>query len=176
MLLQRAKTQSERFIINRRAHDENISKLATKLKQESHEKAFAEWEIKGHAVEKKTYLKERTSNLRDIMIENIENRRKKLNNLLKKEEEQYKHEIECLEETPEQVRERMLNRVKELKVRKEEERKKFVENQYERRFEDEADELRKVDCDFKELKTMHERNIQMMEKQKNLIENFEGNF
>lgn len=174
MLLQRAKTQSERFIINRRMQDDSINKLASKLKQESHERAFANWEIKGQTVEKKKFYNQRLSNLRELAQQQIDQRRDNLNFLLKNETEQYKKEIQDLEETPEQVRARMLNRVKELKQQKEENRKKFVEEQYERRFEDEADELRKVDADFKELKTMQERNLQMMEKQKNMVENFEG--
>ena len=135
---------------------------------------FANWEIKGQTVEKKKFYNQRLSNLRELAQQQIDQRRDNLNFLLKNETEQYKKEIQDLEETPEQVRARMLNRVKELKQQKEENRKKFVEEQYERRFEDEADELRKVDADFKELKTMQERNLQMMEKQKNMVENFEG--
>lgn len=69
----------------------------------------------------------------------------------------------------------MLLRVKELKTQKELERQKYVTEQYERKFEEEADELRKIDVDFKQLKTTHERNIQTMEKQKALIDNYNGN-
>ncbi len=70
----------------------------------------------------------------------------------------------------------MLQRLNELKTQKEIERQKFVNDQYERRFEEEADELRKIDGEFKEHKTTHERNMQIMEKQKALIENYNGNF
>lgn len=68
----------------------------------------------------------------------------------------------------------MLQRVKELKTQKELERQKYSTQQYERRFEEEADELRKIDFDFKELKTSHERNMQTMEKQKAMIDNYNG--
>ena len=36
--------------------------------------------------------------------------------------------------------------------------------------------MRKVDQDFKELRTAYERNIQMVEKQKNMHEQYEGIF
>lgn len=172
MLLQRAKTQSERFITSRRAQEESINKLATKLKQESHEKHFANWEIKGQTVFKKQFINNRMSQLREIAQEQIQQRRDRLNDMLQRENEAYKQEIEGMEETPAQVRERMLKRVAQLKQMKEEERRKYVEQQLEKKFENEADELRKVDADFKELKTTYERNIQMMEKQRDMEEKF----
>ena len=172
MLLQRAKTQSERFITSRRVQEESINKLATKLKQESHEKHFANWEIKGQTVFKKQFINNRMSQLREIAQEQIQQRRDRLNDMLQRENEAYKQEIEGMEETPAQVRERMLKRVAQLKQMKEEERRKYVEQQLEKKFENEADELRKVDADFKELKTTYERNIQMMEKQRDMEEKF----
>lgn len=172
MFLQRAKTQSERFINSRRAQEDSINRLATKLKQETHEKHFADWEIKGHQVFKKKFVQGQVSQLRELAQERIQERREKLNELLKRDHDIYKQEIENMEETPLQVRERMLKRVNLLKQKKEEERKKFVEEQFEKKFENEADELRKVDADFKELKTVYERNIQMMEKQRNMEQQF----
>lgn len=172
MLLQRAKTQSERFITSRRAQEESINKLASKLKQESHERHFADWEIKGKAVFQKKFINNRMSELRVQANERLEERRENLAMLLRNEQEDFKIEIAGLEETPEQVRDRMLRRVHELKQRKEASRKVFVEEQLEKKFENEADELRKVDADFKELKTVHQRNIQMMEKQKAMEEQF----
>ena len=47
-------------------------------------------------------------------------------------------------ETPEQVKERMMKEVAELKQRKEMERSKQADAAYERRFRDNADELRLV--------------------------------
>lgn len=58
-----------------------------------------------------------------------------------------------MQETPEQTRERMARRVKELKEEKEKRRVSEVNGKLERRFEQNADELRKVDQDLKELRT-----------------------
>lgn len=98
-------------------------------------------------------------------MEEIESRRDKLRNLIDLENELYKNEIKGMEETPDQVRERMFKRVQELKAQKESARKADVEQKLERRFREGADELRKVESEIGELKNMHFRNVQMMEKQ-----------
>ena len=53
----------------------------------------------------------------------------------------------------------MRTQVSELKAEKEVERQKFVAEMKEKQFKAQADELRKVDWEFNELKTVHERNI-----------------
>lgn len=59
---------------------------------------------------------------------NLEQRRDRLRCLLKEEDDMYKNEIKGLEETPDQVRDRMIARVAELKNQKEAQRKAFVEH------------------------------------------------
>lgn len=70
----------------------------------------------------------------------------------------------------------MIARVAHLKEEKETERLKIVEAKREQQFIRNADELRKVDADFNELKVYGEQNIQIMEKQKILQEKYEGKF
>lgn len=72
--------------------------------------------------------------------------------MLLEEDRAYKEEIVAMQETPEQTRERMAKRVKELKEEKERRRQEDVNQRLEKRFEQNADELRKVDKDLKELK------------------------
>ena len=59
----------------------------------------------------------------------------------------------------------MALRVKQLKEEKEAARLQEVNVKLEKRFEQNADELRKVDQDLKELRVAYERNIQMVERQ-----------
>lgn len=59
-----------------------------------------------------------------------------------------------------------------MKERKEQDRKEFAESQYERRFRDNADELRKVESNFNELQAVAYRNMQMVEKQKLLEQQY----
>lgn len=79
-----------------------------------------------------------------------------------------------MQETPEQMRERMAQRVKELKEEKEKKRQEEVNNKLEKRFEQNADELRKVDQDLKALRLAYERNMQLVEKQSLLQNQYEG--
>ena len=73
-------------------------------------------------------------------------------------------------ETPEQVKERMIAQVQELKQKKESERSSFAQKQYDKQFKNNADELRKIESNFNELQAVAYRNMQMMEKQK-ILEN-----
>lgn len=50
----------------------------------------------------------------------------------------------------------------------------YVDQQYERRFEMNADELRKVDAELKELRTDLDRNVQLIEKQSLMENKYEG--
>lgn len=79
-----------------------------------------------------------------------------------------------MQETPEDIRQKMIARVAHLKEEKENERLKLVAVKREQQFIRNADELRKVDADFNELKVYGEQNIQIMEKQKILQEKYEG--
>ena len=54
--------------------------------------------------------------------------------LLRQEDQKYKQEIVDMQETPEQVRERMARRVKELKDEKEQRRVEDVNRRYDKRF------------------------------------------
>lgn len=60
--------------------------------------------------------------------------RQKLAQMLAEEDEIYRKEIIDMQETPEQIRERMARRVKELKEEKEKRRKEEVNEKLEKRF------------------------------------------
>ena len=59
------------------------------------------------------------------------------------------------QETTESLKKKMTMRVKQLKREKEEKRKSDAESRLSKHFEQNADELRKVDQDFKILKTAY---------------------
>ena len=70
----------------------------------------------------------------------------------------------------------MAQRVQELKQEKERQRSEEVNAKLERRFEMNADELRHVDLDIKQQKLSYERSLQLMDKQKKMQDQYEGNF
>jgi len=168
-----SKTRAEKFVSTRRTQEDKVSSLNSKLKQEFHMKELAIFENRGKNVAQGKYIKNRISDLRERHMQQIEQKREKMRVLIAQENENYKLEIKNLEETPEQVQERMLKRVQELRETKEVARKIEVNGKLERRFREGADELRKVESDINELKNTHLRNVQMMEKHQLLEQQYE---
>ncbi len=93
-------------------------------------------------------------------------RRKKLFELLESEEEIYKREIVYKQETPEQVRKKMEDRLIELKTHRERERLDLVKKLEEKRFYESADELRKNDSEAFAISCYLEQENQMLDKLK----------
>jgi len=168
--------RAEKYVTNRRLQEDRINTISSKLKEEFQMKELAKFENKTKDVAQANYVKTRLTQLRQKHQENIEQKRMKLAALLEYENEQYKQEIKGLEDTPEQVRQKMIERVNQLRAQKEAQRQAEVAEKLERRFREGADELRKVDSDFNELKNSHLRNIQMMEKHQLMERQYQGIF
>ena len=175
MLSTSTKTRAEKFVNVRRQEENRIGTLNFKLKEEFQMKQLASFENKGKEAAKTNYIQKRISDLRESHSQQIEAKREKLRNLLQAENEEYKIAIKNLEETPQQIREKMFKRVTELKETKEIARKQEVGDKLDRRFREGADELRKVEGDINELRNKHLRNIQIMEKQRLMEQKYEGN-
>lgn len=93
-------------------------------------------------------------------------RRKKLSDLLLFEEEMFRQEIIKNQETPEQVRVKMEQKLKQLLELKEKERKHLVETLNERKFYADADQLRKNDSEAFAIECYLEQENQMLDKLK----------
>jgi hypothetical protein len=93
-------------------------------------------------------------------------RRKKLAELLASEEENYRKEIIEKQETPEQVRYKMENKLNALKQERESERLELVKTLQEKRFYESADELRKNDSEAFAISCYLEQENQMLDKMK----------
>lgn len=91
-------------------------------------------------------------------------RRKKLANMLRLEEDQYKLEIIANQETPEQVRAKMESKLKVLKEEREQERLQQVQKLQEKKFYAGADELRKNDSEAFAVECYLEQENQMLDK------------
>jgi hypothetical protein len=91
-------------------------------------------------------------------------RREKLSNLLKSEELRYKQEIIENQETPEQVRLKMENKLIALKEQREKERHALVTEKLRKKFFDGSDDLRKNDSEAFTFSCYLEQENQMLEK------------
>ena len=72
-------------------------------------------------------MQAKMAELKKRHLQDLDLRRDRLRALIKEEDDMYKAEIKGLEETPDQVRDRMIKRVAELKNQKEQQRQAFVE-------------------------------------------------
>lgn len=96
----------------------------------------------------------------------LDMRRKKLSDLLQEEERNYIDEIIRNQETPEQVRQKMEQKLIALKTQREAERLELVNKLQEKRFYDSADELRKNESEAFAVSCYLEQENQMLDKMK----------
>jgi hypothetical protein len=126
----------------------------------------ANWETRSEKISD-TKLKEKK---KESMLEQrrrfLDMRRKKLSEMLAAEESQYRYEIVQMQETPEQVRMKMEQKLNHLKQAREEERLALVKQLEERRFYESADELRKNDSEAFAIACYLEQENQMLDKLK----------
>jgi uncharacterized protein YbcC (UPF0753/DUF2309 family) len=108
----------------------------------------AHWEQKSENLIKRTIIRSRVADLKRRQESNLEERRNRyliqeikrsfyrLKSLLEAEDQMYEQEFMANLETPEQVREKMAQRLDELKQRREQERQEEVNKRLEQRFKD----------------------------------------
>jgi len=96
----------------------------------------------------------------------LDKRREKLSIMLKAERAMYENELKEREETPQQRMDKMALRGWELKKRREDERKKLVQEKLYQQWRSSMDELRTADSKLFELETMAARDWQVEEKQR----------
>lgn len=163
---------SEKYVSDRRRGEQVVTQLGAFLKNDQIARHVAHWEGNCKNMQKNQYQKQRMDQLKKGFEQQTDARRSKLKALYDSEEVQYAQEMRGLRLTPEQIKQSMLERVQDLKQKREVARVREVEDKLDRRFKDQADELRLVDSKIKEVKTKHEQDIQMLEKHKKMEENY----
>ncbi len=68
-------SRAEQLIYQRRAAEQKVSAMQTKLKQEFHQSEFAKWQNKGKNIEIKNQVKQRLASLRQSSNLNLNARR-----------------------------------------------------------------------------------------------------
>ena len=164
--------QAEKFVSHRRKEEHNNKYLGAYLKTDQIARHVAGWEDRGFEAKKNRFTQQRIKELRAQFEAKNASRKYQLKNLYESESMMYEEEIRKLRPTADQMKQQMLKRVEELKSQREFLRQQDVADRLDRRFKDSADELRKVGTDIGEMKAKHERDIQMLEKQKKLEEQY----
>merc|ERR1719482_386425 len=94
----------------------------------------------------------------------LQERRQKLATMLSAEQKAYEQELVDIEESPAQRMDKMAVRAYELKKRREDERKAFVQEKLYQQWRDGIDDLRTMDAKIVQLKTIAGRDHQLFEK------------
>jgi len=116
----------------------------------------------------KGLVRSRLADLKHRQAADLESRRSKLAEMLAAEDMQYEQEFQQNLETPEQVREKMFERMTYLKTKREEERVAEVNRRMDQRFKSTTDEVRKEDGHFYTHGTQIEREKQLIDKRRKL--------
>ena len=127
---------------------------------------MSQWEEKTKRIIEKKQFREKQNQFNQQHQKFLDMRRKKLSDLLQSEEKQYINEIIMNQETPEQVRHKMEQKLIALKTQRETERQELVKKLQEKRFMDSADELRKNEAEAFAVSCYLEQENQMLDKMK----------
>lgn len=128
----------------------------------------AHWEHKTDRKIQDGIVKGRVAEMRAQYAANLEQRRAKLAALLAHEDKQYEAEFNAKQETPEQVRQAMAERLNTLKASREAERQAEVQRRLDQKFKMESDALRQEDSRFYTVGTQIEREKQLIDKRRQI--------
>eukprot|EP00927_Polykrikos_kofoidii_P012043 TRINITY_DN1516_c0_g1_i1.p1 TRINITY_DN1516_c0_g1~~TRINITY_DN1516_c0_g1_i1.p1 ORF type:complete len:496 (-),score=173.38 TRINITY_DN1516_c0_g1_i1:76-1563(-) len=123
------------------------------------------WENRMADVIRTNRVKGKMATIKTQQRATLQERRQRLAKMLSQEQSEYEQEMIDREETPQQRMDKMAVRAYELKKRREDERKAFVQEKLYQQWREGIDELRTMDSKIVELKTIAGRDFQLDEKQ-----------
>jgi len=124
------------------------------------------WEIRTDQIVKENIVNGRVKTLQSQAQERLEDRRQRLRDLLDSEDEAYKLEMEAREETSEDRKQEMMERVQTLRRKRQRERNDYLQKAEEKRFRHSTDEIRADNIRFNALECQVEQGLQIKEKQR----------
>lgn len=130
-----------------------------KLRQKAH------WEAKTSEVVALNTVKQRVAELKAERARELDQRRVRLAALLQSEDEAYRREFVSRQETPDDIRRRMAERLEQLRQTRLRDREADVKRRLDQRWKEGADELRLQDGQLQAQYTRLEQERQMWEKQ-----------
>jgi len=131
------------YMILKRRQQEDARRVIESFTQDNFKaQANAEWEIKTAGFIDHTKTKQRFESIRAADRAALDARRQKLANFLGQEQALFQQQLEQMDESPAERRQRMESRATELKDKREQERMDFVQQQYERQWRMACDPLR----------------------------------
>lgn len=134
----------EHLILERRKQDELREEAAAIVNYNKKYDLKTTWERMTDKRIQRNTVKRKMEAILQKHTYSLEERRDKLRDLLEHEEEQYMTEIATTQETTLERQAKMRERAKQLKQKREDERKAFVEQKLEQRWRDQCEEMRSI--------------------------------
>ncbi|XP_028018396.2 cilia- and flagella-associated protein 53 [Balaenoptera acutorostrata] len=144
----------------RRSHQKHHAILAS-IKSNERDRLKAEWDQHNDRKFVDSLVKARVKDAMQGFIINTEERRNKLRELLASEENEYFIEMQLKEETIEEKKDRMRDKVRLLREKKEKERQDFVAEKLDQQFRERCEELRVELCCIHQKAVSKERKAQI---------------
>eukprot|EP00304_Pavlova_gyrans_P015008 CAMPEP_0206063636 /NCGR_PEP_ID=MMETSP1466-20131121/58328_1 /ASSEMBLY_ACC=CAM_ASM_001126 /TAXON_ID=44452 /ORGANISM="Pavlova gyrans, Strain CCMP608" /LENGTH=473 /DNA_ID=CAMNT_0053439007 /DNA_START=13 /DNA_END=1434 /DNA_ORIENTATION=+ len=140
-----AAVRADFLVMQRRKAEAARVDLQEAVRKDWERGAYANWETRTDAMLKQKAVKQRYDSIRAQDKAILLDRRNRLAKLLLEEDAKFQAQIEALDEGPDQRRVRMENRARELRNKREAERKAYVDEQLERQWRLGCDALRNAD-------------------------------
>jgi len=158
------KTRADRSILKRQVEEMKHETLVAQGVDAFKVNCKAHWENRTDDVIRDTRMKMKAGAIESQQRLSLQERRKKLAAMLSAEQKAYEQELVDIEESPAQRMDKMAVRAYELKKRREDERKAFVQEKLYQQWRDGIDDLRTMDSEITALKTIAARDHQLFEK------------
>ncbi|KAG8471281.1 hypothetical protein KFE25_009702 [Diacronema lutheri] len=132
-------------LMQRRKQETARATMAASVRADYAVGAYADWEVRTDAKLKQRAVAQRYESIRAQDKAALIERRRRLAQMLLAEEAAFQQQIDALDEGPDERRARMESRARELRDKREAERKAFVDQQLERQWRLGCDALRNAD-------------------------------
>jgi len=158
------KTRADRSIIKRQVEEMKQEALIAQHVDTFKVNCKAYWENQTDNFIRESRTKTKAAVIEANQRASLQERRTRLAAMLSAEQKAYEQELVDIEETPAQRMDKMAVRAYELKKRREDERKAFVQEKLYQQWRDGIDDLRTMDANIVQLKTIAARDHQLNEK------------
>merc|ERR1719198_2779231 len=158
------KSRADRSIIKRQQEELKYEALVAGGVDTFKVNCKAFWENRTDDVIRDNRVKGKVGAIEQQQRRTLQERRQKLAAMLSTEQKAYEQELVDIEESPQQRMDKMAVRAYELKKRREDERKAFVQEKLYQQWRDGIDDLRTMDSEITALKTIAARDHQLFEK------------
>ena len=131
-----AGSQADHAIYARRARESAQADLCSHINNDYKLRHKAQWEEKTDGMIVKSTIRRRANEMKHVHEEQVEIRRQRLKALLESEEAAYQLEFMSIQEKPEDIRNKMAERLWELKENRENARQEMVKTKYDQRWKE----------------------------------------